>query len=411
MSIILHCGFALIYGLIAGAAAFVLPDLVAAYGLYPSLAVLAGPAAGAALLHSVLTRLVHDRRTVAALAALKAVDVELRGELKRGRDETKRVLETIKNSLEERQGQIDNINEVMTEVRVLQGLVEQLSNRNQAEQKQEVAATAAAAAGGAARQRQLYPPHVVTDLDEGKLLDIVREGLRSNRVDLYVQPIVSLPQRKRRHYECFSRIRTEDDLLVVPEQYLAVAERERLIAAIDNMLLFRCVQLVRRTQRPNYNASLFVNISEHTLADTNFFRDFVAFMAGNRELASRIVFEFNQGNVSRHGEAVRLELERLARQGFRFSMDKIGDLNLDLGDLSRRHFSFIKLDATRLLEEINRPTQALDMPAFKQALDQAGIDLIVEKIESEHTLVELLDFPIDFGQGFLFGEPRPSREA
>ncbi|MEL0114039.1 MAG: enoyl-CoA hydratase-related protein [Rickettsiales bacterium] len=46
---------------------------------------------------------------------------------------------------------------------------------------------------------------------------------------------------------------------------------------------------------------------------------------------------------------------------------------------------------------------------IKQWLDREGLDLIVEKIEDERQVVELLDYEIDFGQGFLFGEPRLSR--
>ena len=47
---------------------------------------------------------------------------------------------------------------------------------------------------------------------------------------------------------------------------------------------------------------------------------------------------------------------------------------------------------------------------MKRRLDRAGIDLIVEKIETEQMLLELLDYNIDFGQGYLFGEPRKSQE-
>src|SRR6185369_7041972 len=252
-------------------------------------------------------------------------------------------------------------------------------------------------------------PRVITDADEATVLEIVREGLRNNRVDLFVQPIVSLPQRKRRHYECFSRIRAADNAMITPEQYLAIAEREGLIGAIDNMLLFRSLQLVRKIQKRE-NMGLFLNISEHTLADADFFREFVAFLAGNRELAPRLIFEFAQAHVERHGASVMLELERLARLGFRFSMDQVTHLNLDLDALGARHFRFIKLDATKLLEHTRSETERLDMRAFKRALDRNGIDLIVEKIETEPMVLELLDLPIDYGQGFLFGEPRQAKE-
>ena len=232
----------------------------------------------------------------------------------------------------------------------------------------------------------------MTEADDATLLEIVREGLQNNRVDLFVQPIVSLPQRKHRHYECFSRIRSADGQMITPEQYLAIAEREGLIGAIDNMLLF-------------------LNISEHTLADGDFFREFVAFLAGNRELSPRLVFEFAQAHVERHGASVMLELERLARLGFRFSMDQVTHLNLDLDALGARHFRFIKLDANKLLEHTRSETERLDMRAFKRTLDRNGIDLIVEKIETEPMLLELLDLPIDYGQGFLLGEPRQAKEV
>jgi cyclic-di-GMP phosphodiesterase TipF (flagellum assembly factor) len=49
--------------------------------------------------------------------------------------------------------------------------------------------------------------------------------------------------------------------------------------------------------------------------------------------------------------------------------------------------------------------------ALKQGLNDNDIDLIVEKLEAEEDLIELLDYDIDFGQGYLFGEPRISRET
>ncbi|HKS61274.1 MAG TPA: EAL domain-containing protein, partial [Xanthobacteraceae bacterium] len=42
-------------------------------------------------------------------------------------------------------------------------------------------------------------------------------------------------------------------------------------------------------------------------------------------------------------------------------------------------------------------------------LGRFGIDLIAERIESEGTVVDLLDYDVRFGQGFLFSPPRPVR--
>ena len=90
-----------------------------------------------------------------------------------------------------------------------------------------------------------------------------------------LQPVVSLPQRKLNFLECFSRVRTENaDLL--PQRYLGIAERKGLISAIDNMLLFRCVQLVRKNRRGHRGLGFFCNISTYFLADEDFFREFIS---------------------------------------------------------------------------------------------------------------------------------------
>lgn len=313
-------------------------------------------------------------------------------------------------------GDTATMDKVASELRVLQALVSDLSGRGQAQAPaDERARRAAAPAQGSAQGRGA----AVQDLrraasgprDEGEMLSMVRSGLREGRVDVYVQPIVSLPQRKHRFYECFSRIRDTDGSVVGPDRYLAGAEREGLIGAIDNMLLFRSVQLVRRIHRANRETGIFVNISEHSLADKRFFRDFAAFVAENKELSPYLIFEFAQAHVARHGAAVMLELERLARRGFRFSMDQVTDLSLDTDALAERQFRFIKVDAQRLLQAVHDPASPLDLRRFKASLDRNGIDLVVERIENEDTLRELLDYPIDFGQGYLFGEPRIAKTA
>jgi len=203
-------------------------------------------------------------------------------------------------------------------------------------------------------------------------------------------------------------VKKANDAILTPDQYIAVAEREGLIGAIDNMLLFRSLQLVRKIQKRE-NVGLFLNISEHTLADAYFFREFVAFLAGNRELAPRLVFEFAQAHVERHGAAVMLELERLARLGFRFSMDQVSDLDIDAAALSGRHFRFLKLEAGRVMAAARSGLFGNDPKLLKRTLDSYAIDLIIERIETEPMLLEVLDLHVDFGQGFLFGEPRIAR--
>jgi cyclic-di-GMP phosphodiesterase, flagellum assembly factor TipF len=84
----------------------------------------------------------------------------------------------------------------------------------------------------------------------------------------------------------------------------------------------------------------------------------------------------------------------------------VADLDIDASDLSARHFRFLKLDAGRVMDAARQGLFGADPKMLKRTLDSYAIDLIVERIETEGMLRELLDLNIDFGQGFLFGEPR-----
>ncbi|MDA0261049.1 MAG: EAL domain-containing protein, partial [Proteobacteria bacterium] len=154
------------------------------------------------------------------------------------------------------------------------------------------------------------------NLSATEVLDITRAALEKNRVDLYIQPIVNLPQRQVRFYEAFSRVRHEDGGIILPEQYIPVAREAGLISTIDNLLLFRCVQLIRRVHRDQSNLGFFCNISRDSLTDHEFFPQFVDFLEHNIELAGVLIFEFEQDDLAL--PQVDTNLERLAHLGFTF---------------------------------------------------------------------------------------------
>ena len=165
------------------------------------------------------------------------------------------------------------------------------------------------------------------------------------------------------------------------------------------------VQLIRRIHRKSQNLDFFCNISPHTLADQDFFSDFLDFLDSNQELAGHLVFEFAQADFARWSDAGAGLLARLAHLGCRISLDQIHDVDLDPELLAERRVSFVKVEANLLLEALGQRGDLL------RALRRREIDLIVEKVEDEGRLLDLLDHEVDFGQGYLFGEPRLARPA
>lgn len=440
MTALNHILIAVAYTLLAAVVAVFAPRGFPEIGAHGG-AVLGGVVLlGSALLHEVLSRQESQSRVVDEVRNLRLENDDLRESL----DDAWSNVAAIRDSLmsfkaeSEAEGlhKTREVDSVIAEVKVLQGLIEQFSAAKASkatpppieatsppkpfsrdsgtDQDAQPVAQNREKKTAAASERVTYTDGdqmlpVATGLDDEAILSIVRDGLEKNCVDLVLQPIVRLPQRKRSYFEAFTRIRDQNGSVLVPSQYIAIAEREGLVAAIDNMMLFRCVQLVRRTQKKNANIGVFCNISAHSLTDRHFFSNFIEFMADNTALAADLIFEFPYATIANRDEEIEQHLRQLASLGFRFSVDQVTSLNIDYGDLMRHRFKFVKIDTDVILSEVRNPTGNIAIEDIKRVVDRHGMDLIVEKIERESDLLELLDLRVDFGQGYLFGAPRLTR--
>ena len=253
------------------------------------------------------------------------------------------------------------------------------------------------------------PSGASAGLAQAEIVAQLARAIEANRIDLFLQPIVTLPQRKVRYYEALARLRGDDGTLLTPEDFLDHAETGGLLPAIDNLMVFRCVQVVRRLSTKNREVGLFCNMSASTLANARVFKELTDFLEANRVLAPYLVFEFGQEAVRSLGPIEEECVASLADLGFRFSMDHVTDLRMEPRELAERGFRFVKVPASLLLARAAAPQGDIHPADFSDLLGRFGIDLIAERIESEGTVVDLLDYDVRFGQGFLFSPPRPVR--
>ena len=245
-------------------------------------------------------------------------------------------------------------------------------------------------------------------LDRDGIIAAISQAIDASRIDLFLQPVVTLPQRKVRYYEALSRLKAESGDLVAAGDFLPYAEAGALMPKLDHLSALRCVQVVRRLLLKNRDIGLFCNLSGATLTDSGFPK-LLEFMEANRAIAPSLVFEFTQSAVRAMGPIEHESLAALAERGFRFSMDNLTDLRVNARELNERGFRFVKAPATLLFNRMSVVSTDIHPADFSDLLGRFGIDLIADRIETEATVVDLLDYDVRFGQGNLFSPPRPVR--
>jgi len=221
--------------------------------------------------------------------------------------------------------------------------------------------------------------------------------------------MVSLPQRKVRFYEAVTRLRDEKDQILVAEDFIGTAEIAGLIGRIDHMVMLRCVQVLRRLMVRNKDVGVFCNVAAATLGNTGTFSQCLDFLEANRALAPSFVLEFKQATFRNLGPTEIEHLAALAQRGYRFSIDHVADLRIEPRELADRGVRYIKVPAALLLDPKQTSTSDIHPSDLSDLLGRFGIDLIAERIEGERAVVDLLDYDVRFGQGFLFAPPRPLR--
>jgi len=242
-----------------------------------------------------------------------------------------------------------------------------------------------------------------------QMLAAVRSAIEAHRLDIYLQPMVSLPQRKVRFYEAMTRLRDENDAVLAAEDFITLAEADGLIGRIDHAVMLRCVQVLRRLMVRNKDVGIFCNVAAATLGNETIFTQILDFLEANRALAPSLVMEFKQATFRDLGPTESEHLAALAQRGYRFSIDHVTDLRFEPRELADRGVRFIKVPAALLLDPKQSSGSDIQTSDLSDLLGRFGIDLVAERIEGERSVVDLLDYDVRFGQGFLFAPPRPIR--
>ena len=244
---------------------------------------------------------------------------------------------------------------------------------------------------------------------QAQILAAVKSAVDENRIDIYLQPMVSLPQRKVRFYEAVTRLRDERDQVLAADDFILIAEAAGLIGRIDHAIMLKCVQVLRRLMVRNKDVGVFCNLAATTLGNPTTFAQCLDFLEANRALAPSLVLEFKQATF-RNLDMVKTEhLAALAQRGFRYTIDHVTDLRIEPRELADRGVRYIKVPAALLLDQRQSTISDIHPSDLSDLLGRFGIDLIAERIEGERAVVDLLDYDVRFGQGFLFAPPRPLR--
>lgn len=253
------------------------------------------------------------------------------------------------------------------------------------------------------------PPSYYNSLSDTVIRELVNVAVRNDGMEVFMQPIMRLPEQTVRGYEVFSRVRSRPGHYIPATRYIDLAREDKTIDMIEPMLLMRCLNDIKeRAGSGQYTpkTTYFINITGQTLKNKLFMGRLLEFLKTNRKLASCLVFEIPQDEFTNASEGIKAVLKGLGKLGCAFSLDHVRVFRFDPAELQSFRVHFVKLDASNLQLIVDNTKLEQRFLTTKRALERHGIGVIAEKVENQAMLQILRGFDLHYGQGYALGKPQ-----
>lgn len=237
---------------------------------------------------------------------------------------------------------------------------------------------------------------------------VISAALSEGKVEVHLQPIVQLPQRRTRGYEALVRLRLDENTLLLPHEFLSVIEERGFGPTLDALVLTRALAIARHLGSKEGDLFVSCNFGSATWGSSKALATLSRILDKYREHTGHLIVEMPQG-VFRGLDPTSLGLlGAMSANGVRFALDQIVDLRLDPVSLFDRGIRFVKVPAALLLEHADGGA-GMDIAAsdLSTSLARASIILIADQVEDDPTVADMIDLGVMMGQGPVFSPPRP----
>lgn len=239
----------------------------------------------------------------------------------------------------------------------------------------------------------------------------LRRGLERGEVVPYFQPIVGLEGGQVVGFEVLARWLHPDRGLLVPAQFLPLAEDSGLIVDLGGRILRDSLAQLAHWRAVGLqfaSCSLSVNVATAQLSDGRFF-DVVHEALGETGIdADSLWLEITETALMADTEAAGQALRDLRGLGLHLSVDDFGTGYSSLTYLKRFPVEAIKVDRSFVAGLGLEADDTSIVEAVVRLGHSLGLSVVAEGVETALQLNHLRELGCDRGQGYLFGRPRPA---
>ncbi|MFM2058648.1 MAG: hypothetical protein RLY71_3033 [Pseudomonadota bacterium] len=262
--------------------------------------------------------------------------------------------------------------------------------------------------------------HVWFDADQGatqlrqandtQWLPRLQRALDDNRFVLYGQRIEPLGAvaSGRLHCEVLLRLRDAQGALLLPEVFMAPAERLHVAARIDLWVVRQVLTLLESVGAALHDPGMLsVNLSAASISDQACHVALGQLLAAQPGASRCLCFEITESVATTHLAETQAFIETMQPHGVRFAIDGFGRGVSLFGALKRLPVHYLKIDGEFVRDLVNEPVDQAMVRCIHEVAHALGWQTIAEFVDRAEVHEALGRIGIDHVQGFLLHQPVP----
>ena len=240
-----------------------------------------------------------------------------------------------------------------------------------------------------------------------RLFGELREALSRERLDIWFQPQFCLRTGKLSGAEALARWIRPDGSMVLPGEFIPLAEQSGLIKPLGELMLRRFFASAAQLRDQGLDLRCSVNLSARNLVDPQTLSVLAKLLAGSGVPADRVVVELTESSFADEPEFLMRTAFELRSMGIRQSIDDFGTGYSSLAYLRELPVDELKIDQVFLRQFDETGRSASLVRAMIGVAHTLGLEVVAEGVEDEAAERFLVRHGCDFGQGFLYAPAMP----
>ncbi len=244
----------------------------------------------------------------------------------------------------------------------------------------------------------------------------LRHALQRGELVLHYQPIISLSSQELVGVEALMRWRHPQRGLLLPSEFIPIAEDTGLIVPIGEWVLAEaCRQLKVWQQKlasipPRETLKISINIASQQFKQPQFIQKLDRVLLATGLNGSCLRLEITESVLVESGGTIQNILAQIKKRKIKLSIDDFGTGYSSLSYLKRFPIDNLKIDRS-FIEGLNYDEESFEIVRTIITLAKTlGMETISEGIETAEQLTELKNLGCQFGQGYLFAKPLDVQE-